>query len=310
MVSPLPPRTESPPDAATDPASGTANAPSSRERRRRRPRIFDGRRPVSVLPTAFTLGNLLCGFMALFMASRPMDTPIFFSSWTPLTAAAAFVFLGLVCDGLDGRVARLTNTTSELGAQLDSLADMVCFGVAPAFIMVQVIGVQGPFFFEQGDTLFDRLGLVIACIYVACAGMRLARFNLEVEGDDVRHHLFFHGLPSPGAAGAVAGMVLLHQQIWARDAEAFGVGLSVYVLMAATLLCAVAMVSRFKYVHLMNRYLRDKAPFPTLVAGTIVVLMLLVWPQPAMAVGFVAYACSAPVAWGLRALKGAGGTDG
>ena len=60
----------------------------------------------------------------------------------------------------------------------------------------------------------------------------------------------------------------------------------------------------------MNRYLRDQAPFPTLVAGTIVVLMLLVWPQPAMAVGFVAYACSAPVAWGLRALKGAGGTDG
>jgi len=189
MVSPLPPRTEPPPDAAPDPVSGTANPPSGRERRRRRPRIFDGRRPVSVLPTAFTLGNLLCGFMALFMASRPMDTPIFFSSWTPLTAAAAFVFLGLVCDGLDGRVARLTNTTSDLGAQLDSLADMVCFGVAPAFIMVQVIGVQGPFFFEQGDTLFDRLGLVIACIYVACAGMRLARFNLEVEGDDVRHHL-------------------------------------------------------------------------------------------------------------------------
>ncbi|MEE9404887.1 MAG: phosphatidylcholine/phosphatidylserine synthase [Algisphaera sp.] len=314
----LPPRVTSehtPPEvpvteeSAKDEKEEPGKAPGSARRRRRRKRgksrrrVFDGRRPITVLPTAFTLANLLCGFLAIFMASRPVGTPTFFGNWTPLTAAAVFVFIGLACDALDGRVARLTNTTSDLGAQLDSMADMVCFGVAPAFILVQVIGVQAPFFFEQslestvgqGDTFFDRLGLVIACIYVACAGLRLARFNLEVEGDEVRHHMSFNGLPSPGAAGAVASMTLLHQQIWARDAQGFGADLAAYVLLFAALLCAVAMVSGFRYVHLMNRYLRDQAPFTTLVTGVIVLLLLLIWPQPVLAVGFVAYVFSAPV---------------
>ena len=279
--------------ARVSPPDNEETATAGRRRRRKR-RVFDGRRPITVLPTAFTLGNLLCGFIAVFLASRPTDTPMFFAQWTPLTAAAAFVFVGLLCDALDGRIARLTRSTSELGAQLDSMADLVTFGLAPAFLMVQVIGVQGPFFFAQGDTLFDRLGLVIGCIYLACAALRLARFNLETEGDDVQHHLFFHGLPSPGAAGAVTGMVLLHQSIWAQDRGALGAEVSVYVLMAATLLCATAMVSRFRYSHLMNRYVRDSAPFPSLVAGVIVLLLLLVWPQPVLAGGFVAYAVSGP----------------
>ena len=261
-------------------------------------------RTIAVLPTMFTLANLLCGFLAIFIASRPMDTPMAFD-WTPLFCAAWFVFFGLICDALDGRVARMTRSTSDLGEQLDSMADMVTFGVAPAFILVQVIGVQAPFVSEIGDTFYDRLGLVIAGIYVACAGLRLARFNIEKSDEETAGgHLYFEGLPSPGAAGAIAGMALLHQSIWADDKQATGADVAAYVMLASGLLCAVAMVSRFRYVHLMNRYIRGRAPFPAVVAGVIVLLLLLVWPQPAIAIGFVAYAVSGPaVALGRRHQK-------
>lgn len=281
-------------DTAEDAAQTPDSASGSARRRSRRRRMRA--KTIAVLPTMFTLGNLLCGFLAVFVASRPMDTPMMFVDWTPLTCAALFVFVGLVCDALDGRVARMTRSTSDLGEQLDSMADMVTFGVAPAFILVQIIGVQAPFLSETGDTLYDRLGLVIACIYVACAGLRLARFNIEKGDDeDTGGHLFFDGLPSPGAAGAVAGLALLHQNIWAHDNDSLSAGVAAYVMLLSALLCAVAMVSRFRYVHLMNRYVRGRAPFPAVVAAVIVLLLLLVWPQPAIAGGFVAYAVSGPV---------------
>ena len=264
-------------------------------RRRRRARGVTAK-TIAVLPTMFTLANLLCGFLAIFVASRPIDTKMMLVDWTPLTCAALLVFLGLLCDALDGRVARLTRSTSDLGEQLDSMADMVSFGVAPAFILVQIIGVQAPFFSVSGDTFYDRLGLAIAGIYVACAGLRLARFNIEKSDDETAGgHLYFAGLPSPGAAGAVAGLALLHQNIWDDNRLSLGADAAAYVMLAASLLCAVAMVSRFRYVHLANRYLRGKAPFPAVVAGVIVLLLLLVWPQPAIAGGFVAYAVSGPL---------------
>jgi CDP-diacylglycerol--serine O-phosphatidyltransferase len=253
---------------------------------------------IAVLPTLFTLGNLLCGFVAIFVASRPIDTPMMFVSWTPLTCAAMFVFLGLAFDALDGRVARMTGSESDLGEQLDSMADMVSFGVAPALILVQVLGVQAPYFSENGDTFYDRLGLVVGCIYVACAGLRLARFNIEKDDEGPGGSPFFEGLPSPGAAGTVAALALLHQHVWARDNFSLGATMSAYVMLACTALCAIAMVSRFRYVHLMNRYVRGGAPFPAVVAAVIVLLLLLVWPQPAAAGGFVIYAVSGP----LRAL--------
>ncbi len=247
-----------------------------------------------MLPTLFTLGNLLCGFLAIFLASRPTDTTLPLG-WTPLTYAAALVFLGQIFDALDGRVARLTRSTSDLGAQLDSMADMVSFGVAPAFILIQIIQVQAPYLSMTGDTFYDRLGLAIACIYVACAGLRLARFNLENTGSGTGRHLYFVGLPSPGAAGTVAGLALLHQHWYAHAPQGVGSEAAAYVLLAVTLLCALAMVSRLRYSHLMNRYVRGRAPFGTVAVSVVVLLLLLVWPQPALAGAFVAYALSAPV---------------
>lgn len=279
------------PEAAEPPRAG-------KPRRRRRARLAG--KTIAVLPTMFTLGNLLCGFMAVFVASRPVDTPMMFVDWTPLTCAALFIFLGQIFDALDGRVARLTRSTSDLGEQLDSMADMVSFGVAPAFILVQLIGVQAPFFSDAGDSVYDRLGLVIAGIYVACAGLRLARFNIEQEDDSVKSHLYFDGLPSPGAAGAVAGLALLHQHVWAHQPDATGGNIAAYVMLVATLLCALSMVSRYRYVHVMNKYVRGRAPFLSVAVAVMVLLLLLVWPQPAIAGGFVAYALSGPAAALLR----------
>ncbi len=281
-----------------------------------------------MLPTLFTLGNVLSGFLAIFLASRPADTKLPLD-WTPLTFAALCVFLGMVFDALDGRIARLTRNTSDLGEQLDSMADMVTFGVAPAFIAVQLIlAAQTPFFsaeemspsfFASGraDTYFGRITLSVAAIYVACTALRLARFNVETKSPEVQDHMFFKGLPSPGAGGTVAAMILLHQHYLAnytRQAAATigdNATLSWTLLLTAVgmvgvmLLAAFAMVSRLRYVHVTNRYVRGRARFGTIAKLVVVVLLLVSFPQQAIAAGFVLYALSAPVMWLWRLAGGA-----
>ncbi len=319
--------------------SGTDAAPTKQQRRRARRRRV-ARRTISVLPTLFTLGNLLAGFGAVFTASRPPDTPLPFG-WSPITFAALLVLLGMILDGLDGRIARLTRSFSDLGEQLDSMADMVTFGVAPAFIVVQAVRVQTPFIGESAelDTLFDRFGLVVAMAFVACAGLRLARFNVELnqadeardtglidtlddeaieveEGEDdpdeeeLAKHLAFRGLPSPAAAGAVVALALLHQHFLHQPARTLpapmeepGTGPAVeaaaggaaVVLIIATLLCALLMISRIRYVHLVNRYVRRRAPFGVVAGAVVAVLLMSVRPQYTLALAFTAYAVSGVV---------------
>lgn len=270
------------------------------------------RRTVAVLPTLFTLSNLLCGFAAIFAASRPAQAQLPFD-WTPLTFAAIFIFLGMLMDGLDGRIARLTRSTSGLGEQLDSMADMVTFGIAPAFLAVQLVRVDLPYAAQSAaqDSYFDRVAFVVACIYVACAALRLARFNLELGAADDPGHNHFKGLPSPGAAGTVASLALLHQHLFARQMlhdpfESWPVTLAAVGMVAIMLLAALAMVSQFRYVHLVNRYVRGRAPVGTLAKAIAVGLLLLVHPQGALAAAFALYAISAPAASLYRRFIGAG----
>jgi len=263
------------------------------------------RRGIAVLPTMFTLANLLCGFGSIFFASRMMsaEAPLPFG-WSPLTMAAAFVFLGLAMDGLDGRVAVLTDSVSDLGAQLDSMADMVTFGVAPAFMVVQLIGVRAPFVSElqpHDAIFFERLAVVVACIYVACVALRLARFNIESATSSEGSHSLFKGLPSPGAAGTVASLILLHQSFLVHyPQDHLLVRAAAVAMVFISLLTALAMVSRFRYVHLMNRYVRGRAPFGTVAKAVIIILLFVVWLQPTLAAGFVIYSLSAPVIWAYR----------
>ncbi|MAE66034.1 MAG: CDP-diacylglycerol--serine O-phosphatidyltransferase [Phycisphaeraceae bacterium] len=257
------------------------------------PRRTAAQRSLAVLPTLCTLGNCLCGFLAVFFASRKPETQMAWN-WTPLTVAAAFVFLGMLFDALDGRLARLTRHTSDLGAQLDSMADMVTFGVAPAFIAVQLVALEAPFMSIKADRPYDRMVLVIACIYVSCAALRLARFNIEIGGDDVSHHTWFEGLPTPGAGGTVASLVLLHEHFLANQ-RGLSVTLSSIGMVAITLLAAIAMVSRLPYVHLINRFLRDRARIEYIAIAVAIGLLLFVHPQGSLAAAFVIYALSAPI---------------
>jgi len=272
-----------------------------RDRRRERLPRRTVRRTVEILPTLLTLGNLLCGFLAIFFASRTMETELLWD-WTPLTFAAVFIFFGMIFDGLDGHVARITDNTSDLGEQLDSMADMVSFGVAPALLAVKLAGVETPFVSELGDDWFGRIAVVTAGLYVACAGLRLARFNLQLLADEGAEeeakHRDFAGLPSPGAAGTVAGIVLVHQNLTRMLPGEHWASAGVALLMVGVLgLAALAMVSRLRYAHVVNRYLRGHARFEYVVAVVGIGLLVAINVQAVLAVGFLLYALSAPARW-------------
>lgn len=292
----------------TPPPDDAANSEQYLRQRKRARRRQAAHRTLSVLPTMLTLGNLLCGFASVFLSSRPENTTLPMG-WSPLTYAAIFIFLGMLFDGLDGSVARMARATSKLGEQLDSMADMVTFGVAPAFLAVQLVGVETPYLSVPADLTFDRVAMVIACIYVACTALRLARFNVEVSQPSESDHMSFKGLPSPGAAGTVASMVLLHQHLIASylrqhqdDPEVMGVPITAtavgIAMIGIMMLAAFAMVSKLRYVHLVNRYIAGRRARVGTVARMVIALLLLaVFPQHALAAGFSLYALSAPSVW-------------
>ncbi|MHC4429423.1 MAG: CDP-alcohol phosphatidyltransferase family protein [Planctomycetota bacterium] len=154
-----------------------ARKPSRRRRRRRMP-------PVSVMPTLITLGNLVAGFAAIHYASKPTDF-VGPWGWSGLTLAGALIFLGMFFDAVDGWVARLTRTSSTLGGHLDSLADVVSFGVAPAYMMLELVrrhvgeGSAVPIIGPEADGVLGKAIWAVAVVYICCAALRLARFNVE-----------------------------------------------------------------------------------------------------------------------------------
>lgn len=289
-------------DDDLDPDEMQARKESKRRRRRRR-----RAKAVAILPTLCTLGNLIAGFAAIYYASKPLEwreSIAFVPESAPVTAltmAGMLIFIGMFFDAIDGFVARLTHNTSDLGAYLDSLADIVTFGVAPAYLTLQLVSkyyqADGETFIlsPTRDDMFARVFWAIAAVYLSCTALRLARFNVETASANVADHMFFRGLPAPGAAGCVASLILLHQT-WLAGAEyhwaARLTGLGMAFVM---LLCALAMVSRYTYVHVINRYIRGNASFSYVVKLVIIFVFGLFYPIEALAIGFTAYALSAPV---------------
>lgn len=263
--------------------------------------------PVSVLPTLFTLGNLVAGFAAIHIASRPAEYTGPWG-WSGLTLAAVLVFLGMLLDGLDGSVARLTGSISELGGYLDSLADVVTFGLAPAFMTAKLVErylSEAPATFIIGPEADDFLGKAVwavAVVYLCCAALRLARFNVETAPERIEHGKSFRGLPSPGAAGTVTSLILLHQHLEYLLVERFADEVPMAFIRGAalgmpfiTLLCGFAMVSSIPYAHVANRYLYGPRSF-AYVARLVVLLALVIWFTPYMAaVLFTAYVLSGPL---------------
>jgi CDP-diacylglycerol--serine O-phosphatidyltransferase len=179
---------------------------------------------------------------------------------------------------LDGRVARLTNTQSDFGAQYDSLADLVSFGVAPALLV-----------YEWSLSDLGRIGWLAAFIFLACAALRLARFNTQVGISDKR---YFQGLPSPAAAGVIASMIWL--KFWKFEYFDFGiVSLSYYIGVGITIVCALLMVSNVRY-YSFKELDSKKASFRFLLAIVLSFIVLLSKPNIFLFTGFFLYMLSGP----------------
>ena len=226
-------------------------------------------RGIYLLPNLFTTANLFAGFYAIVNA---MNGNFY--------VAAAAVFVAMVLDGIDGRVARLTNTQSAFGAEYDSLSDMVAFGVAPALLA-----------FEWALGSLGKVGWMVAFIYVAGAALRLARFNTQIGSTDKR---YFIGLASPAAAGVVAGTV------WAFSD--FGIKGSNMAFVVAILVAAAGMlmVSNIKYNSFKDLDLKGRVPFVAILVVVLLFAVVFSDPPRILLIIFLVYAVSGPVQYLLR----------
>jgi len=254
-------------------------------------------RTIAVFPTLLTLGNLICGFFAIVVAARivkpnieSIDLQIANDS-QQLMISGWLIFLAMVFDGLDGYAARLARTTSDFGAQLDSLCDVVSFGVAPGFLLVKMC--------PRFTLVHDQAVWIIAAAYAACAALRLARFNVETTDDD--EHLYFSGLPSPAAAAVIAGFAIMFfklRQDLGPLKESVDACLQ-YTLPFFGLLVALLMVSRIRYPHVTNRVLRGQRSFGHVVAVVFFFVAIMVARGYAMPIAASAFALYGPIhlAW-------------
>jgi CDP-diacylglycerol--serine O-phosphatidyltransferase len=221
-------------------------------------------RGIYLLPNLFTTGCLFSGFYAIVAAMGGR-----------FEAAAIAIFIAMILDGLDGRVARLTNTQSAFGAEYDSLADMVSFGLAPALVV---------YVWALSD--LGKLGWLGAFIYTAGTALRLARFNTQVGRADKR---YFQGLASPAAAAVVAGMVWVGHDYQAT-------GLSISILATVVTVCVgLLMVSNVRYRSFKDLDLKGKVPFVAVLAVVMVFVLISLDPPQVLLAGFAIYAMSGPV---------------
>ena len=219
------------------------------------------RRGIYVLPNLFTTAALFAGFFAIVQAMQG-----------DFERAAMAIFIAMVLDGLDGRVARMTNTQSAFGAEYDSLSDMVSFGAAPALVI-----------YEWALRDLGRLGWIAAFIYCAGAALRLARFNTTLEVTDKR---YFQGLPSPAAAALVAGLVwvMIVSGVAGPDIRWLACGLTIFA--------GVTMVSNIRYYSFKDINLRKSVPFFVIAAIVLGFALVSISPEMTLFGFFLLYGLS------------------
>lgn len=225
-------------------------------------------RGIYLLPNLFTTGGLFAGYYSI-IASINGHYEI----------AAITVFIAALLDGLDGRVARLTNTQSAFGEQYDSLADLISFGLAPSLLMynwsLYSLGSIHP--------VMGKIGWLVAFIYAVCGALRLARFNVHIGSVDKN---YFEGMPSPAAAGLLCSFVWV-----AVDHEYTGISLQ-YIVLAITLIAGLLMVSKFKYYSFKTLPFKETVPFVWILLLVLVFVMLTLAPAKVLLVVFSSYAVS------------------
>ncbi len=226
------------------------------------------RKGIYILPNLFTTAALFAGFYAIVQAMNGQ-----------FEYAAIAIFIAMIMDGLDGRVARWTHTESDFGAQYDSLSDMVSFGLAPSLVM-----------YEWALSGLGKLGWLAAFLYAAAAALRLARFNVQSGGDS----RYFIGLPSPSAAALIAGLVwVLH---------AYGVpGKEVsFIALGFTVFAALSMVSNIRYHSFKHINVKDRVSFVAVIAVVLIFVLISLDPPQVLFMIFLGYAVSGPLFASLR----------
>ncbi len=230
------------------------------------------RRGIYLLPNLLTTAALFAGFYAIVQA---MNNKFEF--------AAVAIFIAMILDGLDGRVARMTHTQSDFGAEYDSLSDMVSFGVAPSLLM-----------YEWAFRDLGKWGWFAAFIYCVCAALRLARFNTNIDVVDKR---YFQGLPSPAAAALVAGFV------WVLQDNGFAGNDVRWYAAALTVFAGLSMVSNLRFYSFKDFNLRKSVPFIVIFLVAMFFVVISIDPASILFMLFLAYALSGYVLWFLDLRK-------
>lgn len=231
------------------------------------------RKGLYILPNMVTLAALFAGFYSIVMAMNGR-----------FDMAAIGVFCAMVLDSLDGRVARMTNTQSAFGEQMDSLSDMVSFGAAPALIA-----------YEWALRGLGRWGWIAAFVYCACAALRLARFNVNTGVVDKR---FFQGLPSPAAAALIAGFILVMSELGVKGPQV------AWPMFALALYAGLTMVTNVPFYSFKDIGMKRSVPFVVIVLVALAIAAVSIDPAPVLCAVFFAYGVSGYVVYVWRKAKG------
>ncbi|NQZ81828.1 MAG: CDP-diacylglycerol--serine O-phosphatidyltransferase [Colwellia sp.] len=220
-------------------------------------------RGIYLLPNLLTTAGLFSGFYAVVSSMN-----------AHFENAAIAIFIAMIFDGLDGRVARMTNTQSEFGAEYDSMADMVSFGIAPGIVA-----------YNWALSSYGKFGWLAAFVFVACAALRLARFNTQIEGADKR---YFQGLASPAAAAVIASLIWVGVE-YNIDGQEHGILIGI-----VTIVCGLLMVSNFKYSSFKEVDWKGKVNFIVVLLIVLAFVIVASSPENVLLIIFVLYACSGP----------------
>jgi CDP-diacylglycerol--serine O-phosphatidyltransferase len=233
------------------------------------PKKIPRKRGVYLLPNILTTANLFCGFYAMLASMQGL-----------FEKASVFLVVAMVLDSLDGRIARMTNTMSKFGAEYDSLADLVTFGVAPAILA-----------YSWSLSAYGKPGWLAAFLFVVCGALRLARFNIQIGIVESR---VFNGLPIPGAASVVATGVMLYCY-WVGESRYHNVPILIAIVVLALL-----MVSNVKYYSFKDLNFFSRKPFMSFVIIVIVLIIVAAEPQITLFIMSVTYSLSGPCWWLMR----------
>lgn len=237
-------------------------------------KVKDSRSGIYLLPNLFTTASLFSAFYSIVASMKGH-----------YSIAAIAIFIGMIADGLDGRIARLTNTQTEFGGEYDSLSDMVTFGVAPALLL-----------YSWGLFQLGKLGWLVAFIYTAAVALRLARFNTQIDVVDKK---YFQGLACPSAAAIVASFV------WVCKQNHWNHSLVIGSAVVLALSSAVLMVSNIRYYSFKELDFKGKVPFVSVLVMVILFVAIAANPAAVLLLAFLGYALSGPIQtlWAMQRMR-------